>query len=445
VFVDPVIHVSIPIFRGIHILKQFGVVHGPKLEIEGIYNFDHLPDIAIQRNGECCEAAAPVDRGQGLEALIRAFRHQAVNLFLQFLCPQAEAYQKIGGEGRQIAGNDQIPFGVGVEERGLHASQRTATGPKVGNHGVSKALVLLGISDQRHTAGGFLDRLGYPFHQSNAAGTQERFIGSHPRAVSARQDVTGYAHAEMIASKLVLIRPIHAILALLMTLVPCPALLSAEEAAATRTTLVVRADARSGRLVRSVVVAPRVVTPQPVNQPEPAETPAATGSLSEMIDSIAAKHEVEGPLVHSVIKAESNYNPLAVSPKGAQGLMQLIPSTARRFGVANTFNPEQNIEGGVKYLKFLMELYHNDYVKVIAAYNAGEGAVTKYGGIPPYAETRSYVYQVGRNLQTARKADERKKAAAKIAEATPPTAGGEQFHPIQAVTGPDGKLYYRTQ
>jgi soluble lytic murein transglycosylase-like protein len=224
-----------------------------------------------------------------------------------------------------------------------------------------------------------------------------------------------------------------------------PALLSAAEAGSTRTTLIVRADTKSARLVRSVVVAPKVIAPQQVNRAEPeVATEAATGSLVEMIDSIAAKHEVEGPLVHSVIKAESNYNPLAVSPKGAQGLMQLIPSTARRFGVANTFNAEQNIEGGVKYLKFLMELYHNDYVKVIAAYNAGEGAVTKYGGIPPYAETRSYVYQVAKNLQTARKAEEVKKAAAKPAE-NKPAANGEQFHPIQAVTGPDGRVYYKTQ
>jgi soluble lytic murein transglycosylase-like protein len=124
--------------------------------------------------------------------------------------------------------------------------------------------------------------------------------------------------------------------------------------------------------------------------------------------------------------------------------MQLIPSTARRFGVSNSFNPQQNIEGGVKYLKFLMELYHNDYVKVIAAYNAGEGAVTKYGGIPPYAETRSYVYQVGKNLVNARKAAEANKPAPKPAEPKPSNTG-EQFHPIQALTGPDGKLYYKTQ
>ncbi len=121
-----------------------------------------------------------------------------------------------------------------------------------------------------------------------------------------------------------------------------------------------------------------------------------------MINAIAERNNVEPSLVHSVIKAESNYNPLALSPKGAQGLMQLIPSTARRFGVSNSFNVQQNVEGGVKYLKFLMDLYHDDYVKVIAAYNAGEGAVERYHGIPPYSETLNYVYRVGKNLKIAR-------------------------------------------
>ena len=195
-------------------------------------------------------------------------------------------------------------------------------------------------------------------------------------------------------------------------------------------------------------MAPKVVSPGEPGLPEPVSTTIQTApnSLLDMIDSIAAKHDVEGSLVHSVIQAESNYNPLAVSPKGAQGLMQLIPSTAKRFGVSNTFNAEQNIEGGVKYLKFLMELYHNDYVKVIAAYNAGEAAVTKYGGIPPYVETRNYVYQVGKNLQTARKVAEVKNAAPKAEEPKQAaTTGPDQPHSIQAVIGPDGKLYYKTQ
>lgn len=219
----------------------------------------------------------------------------------------------------------------------------------------------------------------------------------------------------------------------------------------TRTTVIVRADAHTGRLVRSVVVAPQIISAMETMTPAADASvlqPTAAGSLTEMIDSIAERNQVEAPLVHSVIKAESNYNPAALSPKGAQGLMQLIPSTARRFGVTNSFNVQENVEGGVKYLKFLMELYHNDYVKVIAAYNAGEGAVAKYGGIPPYSETINYVYRVGRNLKTARQFAELKAAEHKVLAPPVQTASVNsvnEHHPIQAITGEDGKVYYRTQ
>ena len=219
-------------------------------------------------------------------------------------------------------------------------------------------------------------------------------------------------------------------------------------AAETRTTLVVRADERTGRLVRSVVVPSHVVTPviTPGKQePEPqpaAPVSLAAGSITELIDAIAQTYNIEAQLVHSVIKAESNYNPVAVSPKGAQGIMQLIPSTARRFGVSNSFNVQQNIEGGVRYLKYLMDLYHDDYVKVIAAYNAGEGAVTKYGGIPPYSETVDYVYRVARYLKSARQSADPK--AKVVAASTEPARSPEDGIPVHASIASDGKVYYKT-
>ncbi len=195
---------------------------------------------------------------------------------------------------------------------------------------------------------------------------------------------------------------------------------------------VVRPDVRTGRLVRTMVVSDKPVPMSP--------TPVVSNAeLDAFIDRAAATHEVEGPLVESVIKAESNYNPVAVSPKGAQGLMQLIPSTARRFGVANSFNPEQNIEGGVKYLRYLLDLYHQDYVKAIAAYNAGEGAIAKYGGIPPYRETQNYVTQVAKNLKVARTRAERKVKLAPVQ-----TASIAAYNPIEASVNADGKVYYRT-
>ena len=136
--------------------------------------------------------------------------------------------------------------------------------------------------------------------------------------------------------------------------------------------------------------------------------------------------------MHSVIRAESNYNALAVSNKGAMGMMQLIPSTARRFGVRNPFDPKQNIEGGVRYLRFLLDYYKNDYQKTIAAYNAGEGAVDRYQGIPPFLETRNYVYQVAKNLKAARQARTKIQAAAVKSRSQ-----GRRKRPHRRKTGPD--------
>lgn len=119
-----------------------------------------------------------------------------------------------------------------------------------------------------------------------------------------------------------------------------------------------------------------------------------TRSQKAFIQKAAHKHHVPEKLIHSIIKAESNYNPSAVSPKGAVGLMQLMPETAKAYGVSNLFNPEENIEGGVKYLKDLMKIYGEDLELILAAYNAGQEAIKKYGGIPPYPETLNYIRKV---------------------------------------------------
>lgn len=114
----------------------------------------------------------------------------------------------------------------------------------------------------------------------------------------------------------------------------------------------------------------------------------------EDIQAAARDHDVDAALIHAVISAESAYNPLARSSKGARGLMQLIPETGARYGATNLLDPRQNIQAGTKYLKELITLFGNDLRLALAAYNAGEGAVLKYGKIPPYAETQSYVPKV---------------------------------------------------
>jgi soluble lytic murein transglycosylase-like protein len=113
-----------------------------------------------------------------------------------------------------------------------------------------------------------------------------------------------------------------------------------------------------------------------------------------VIRRIAARYVVDPALVHSIIAAESDYNRFAVSDKGAQGLMQLMPGTAKDYGVENSFDIAQNIEGGIKYLKDLQKTYPGKPDLVLAAYNAGPKAVAKYDGVPPYAETRTYVARV---------------------------------------------------
>ncbi|HEX5130125.1 MAG TPA: lytic transglycosylase domain-containing protein [Usitatibacter sp.] len=127
---------------------------------------------------------------------------------------------------------------------------------------------------------------------------------------------------------------------------------------------------------------------------------------SAIIESAAKAHGVETALVHAVITAESGYNPRAVSRAGAQGIMQLMPDTARRFGVRNSFDAVQNIQGGVKYLRELLTMFNGNRELALAAYNAGENAVIRAGNrIPPYAETMHYVPKVlgfYRKFQTAR-------------------------------------------
>lgn len=114
----------------------------------------------------------------------------------------------------------------------------------------------------------------------------------------------------------------------------------------------------------------------------------------DLVLRLAPEYGVYPRLAMAIIRAESNFNPGAVSPKNAQGLMQLIPETAERFNVRKPFDPEQNIRGGLSYLRWLLAYFKGDISLVAAAYNAGEGAVNRYAGVPPYAETRGYVKRI---------------------------------------------------
>lgn len=212
---------------------------------------------------------------------------------------------------------------------------------------------------------------------------------------------------------------------------------------------VVRADTRSGRLVRKVVVTPRVEAAAVAASPADSNTIPAESGVPEIIEAAAKKYDVDPLLVHSVIQVESAYNPYAMSPKGAQGLMQLMPGTARRFGVSNAFDVRDNIEGGVRYLKYLQTLFPDDPRLAVAAYNAGEAAVWKYNNqIPPYPETEQYVYRVGKKYGEAKKAAaERPKvtepAPVRTAEAAiaPPRP---EYAPVEHFIDAEGRLHMRT-
>lgn len=139
--------------------------------------------------------------------------------------------------------------------------------------------------------------------------------------------------------------------------------------------------------------------PAPAVQPNQAvHPPLDARPFAELIETVALKHGLDPELVHAVVQAESNYQPRAKSNVGARGLMQVMPKTAKDFGIKNLYDPENNLEAGVQYLKWLMERFDGNLKKTIAAYNAGPGAVRRYRGIPPYQETRQYVQKVMKNF-----------------------------------------------
>jgi hypothetical protein len=205
------------------------------------------------------------------------------------------------------------------------------------------------------------------------------------------------------------------------------------ETSAGRKTVVVRADPRTGKLVR------RVAEPAPRAR----KTVPPPPHIAEIVQEAAASHKVDPLLVHSIIQVESNYNTHAISPKGAEGLMQLMPPTARQLGVSNSFDPKQNIEAGVRYLKYLQDLYQDDRL-ALAAYNAGPSAVQKYNKVPPYPETQNYVSKVGQRYGEA-KAAVASTPPGEPAERDRAAESAEPKHPrLEQFVDEHGRLHLKT-
>jgi len=163
----------------------------------------------------------------------------------------------------------------------------------------------------------------------------------------------------------------------------------------------------------------------------PAENVGRALDLNELVKAASGAYRLDPDLVNSVIRAESGFNVRAVSPKGAQGLMQLMPQTASQLGVQNAFDPQANVEGGTRYLRELLERYDFDLIKALAAYNAGPQRVEQYGGVPPYYETKAYVARIVRDFN-------KKKLAATTATQPAPqkTSGSKSSGTQVAATKP---------
>ena len=159
-----------------------------------------------------------------------------------------------------------------------------------------------------------------------------------------------------------------------------------------------RAARQAAQEVNNLVAEPgsrrALSTSQPVDPANPATETMTPESVDKAIEAAAERHGVDPNLVRAVVKVESNFNPHAVSSKGAMGLMQLMPSTAKSLSVGNAFDPNQNVDAGVRHLKSLLDSYNGNVELSLAAYNAGQGAVSRNKGIPPYRETREYVKKI---------------------------------------------------
>lgn len=390
-----------------------------------------------------------IDRAQGLCAN-GCFRNQSQRAAAFGGVEQCLQQRRV--DIRHVAGNQQIPGSSRSFERGQEPSQGASPGQAIGDNRESQTHVAFRRADDRRVACGFLNLVGHARHQRGAIQDQQGLILAHPgtpapgKNESGMHRVAAWLHEMMVAS--VSLRFILAILVenkpvyicsilgwMLMAASPMHAAPPSPSVPATQITkFVVRVDRKTGKLVRSAVV------------PKPATPSKKRAEYAALVQQAARTHQVDPLLIDSVIQVESNYDPYAVSPKGAEGLMQLMPPTARMLGVSNSFDPQQNIEAGVRYLKQLQDTF-KDTRLALAAYNAGPGSVEKYKFI---RETSNYVTEIDRRYQDARRAADQAAAASLPVDTMPeskpanPALVEETYHRLEQFVDEQGRLHLRT-
>jgi soluble lytic murein transglycosylase-like protein len=329
----------------------------------------------------------------------------------------------------------------------------------IGQDRDSQKRIAAGRADQDHAARGLADCCDDLLQKSMRARRKQGLVAAHAGAASPEHK-TCSSHEMMVPSEIASasnwswslafgnkMMYICFILALVMLAASPMRAAEAESNASPQSfKTVVKVDPRTGKLVRTQVAL---------------HPPTAPAAIPDLVQKASRAHNVDPLLVDSVIRVESNYNPNAISPKGAEGLMQLMPPTARMLGVNDSFDPAENIEAGVKYLKYLQDLYKDDRL-ALAAYNAGPAAVDRFKQVPPYPETRKYVENVGKKYGEARNAAAQKAGSEKAAPnaagpATPaltppvqapapvPVQVEEEKHPkLEQFVDADGRLHLRT-
>ncbi len=396
------------------------------------------------------DGAAMIDGAQGVESGV-GFGRQAGASHL--LGGGQQVAQERGGEAGHVAGDHQIP----IRTRRFQSCMETADGStifnQIGQYRKPQIRVARGRANQRDISGSGADPSGGALNQQRAFDGQQRLVAPHAGAAAAGEDESrGGVHEKMVAMQRrehrATLRPNKMVYICFLTILMLAAspMRAADPATSSLLTpptdagkvSVVRVDRRTGKLVRTVsggAERPKV----PAIAPPPAQ-------IQQLVEKSAKAHNVDPLLVQSVIQVESNYNHYAVSPKGAEGLMQLMPGTARMLGVTNSFDPAENIEAGVKYLRYLQNVYQDDRL-ALAAYNAGPKAVDRYKGAPPYAETQDYVNQVGQRYRSAKELEAAKsqaQAAAAGGAVEEVAPAGEQHPKLEQSIDQDGRLVLRT-